>query len=88
MICIFFPSFFAISKQVSLSTEAEQVLEEKMEEETIGDVMYFWAHFGMDSGLSQSNDAFTFWSMCDILNGGNCRYVFMYLTMICVCKSC
>lgn len=84
----FFPSIFAISKQVSLSTRAEQVLEEKIKEETKGDVIYFWAHFGMDSGLSGSNDALTFWSMCDILNGGNCRYVSVYLTMICGCKSC
>ncbi|KAH7839855.1 hypothetical protein Vadar_009711 [Vaccinium darrowii] len=71
-----FQSWRAGGRKVSLSTKAEQVLEEKIREETKGDVIYFWAHFGMDSGLSGSNDALTFWSTCDILNGGNCRTAF------------
>ncbi|KAL6977154.1 hypothetical protein U1Q18_025948 [Sarracenia purpurea var. burkii] len=63
-------------KQVSLSTKAEHVLEETIKEETKGDVMYFWAHLDMGSGLSGNNDVLTFWSMCDVLNGGNCRTAF------------
>lgn len=59
--------------QVSLTKRAEQALEETIRENTKGDVIYFWAHLEVDSGLAGRNNALTFWSMCDILNGGNCR---------------
>ena len=62
-------------KQVSLSSRAEKVLEETIQEETKGDVLYFWAHLNVDDGPTQKNRIPTFWSMCDILNGGNCRYI-------------
>ncbi|XP_057463427.1 uncharacterized protein LOC130753402 [Actinidia eriantha] len=71
-----FQSWRAAGRKVSLSAKAEQVLEETIKEETKGDVIYFWAHLDMNGGLSRSNDVPTFWSMCDILNGGNCRIVF------------
>ncbi|XP_057471754.1 uncharacterized protein LOC130760449 isoform X1 [Actinidia eriantha] len=71
-----FQSWRAAGRKVSLSAKAEQVLEETIKKETKGDVIYFWAHVDMNGGLSRSNDVPTFWSMCDILNGGNCRTVF------------
>ncbi|KAA8539217.1 hypothetical protein F0562_025909 [Nyssa sinensis] len=71
-----FQSWRAAGRKVSLSTKAEQVLEETIQEETKGDVIYFWAPLEMDAGLTGSNDVLTFWSMCDILNGGNCRTAF------------
>ncbi|CAL5363416.1 unnamed protein product [Camellia sinensis] len=73
-----FQSWHAAGRKVSLSTNAENVLEETTQEETKGDVIYFWAHLDMDGGLSRNNDVLTFWSMCDILNGGNCRTTFEY----------
>lgn len=63
--------------QVSLSPKAEKVLEESVQGEEKGDVMYFWARLDMDGGVSGSDDVLTFWSMCDILNGGGCRYVML-----------
>ena len=66
---LFLPSFV---KQVSLSSKAEHVLEERIQNETNGDVLYFWAPLAMDGRVTGSN-VLTFWSMCDILNGGNCR---------------
>jgi hypothetical protein len=67
----FFPHFL---KQASLSPKAEKVLEDTIQENTKGDVIYFWGHLDMD-GVMESNDVLTFWSKCDILNGGNCRHV-------------
>lgn len=61
-------------KQVALSVEAERVLAEAIQENLKGDVIYFWAHLDMVGGVIGSRNALTFWSMCDILNGGNCRY--------------
>ncbi|PON49533.1 Glycosyl transferase [Parasponia andersonii] len=68
-----FQSWHAAGRKVSLSTEAEKVLEETIQENTKGDVMYFWAHLNMNGGV---DNALTFWSMCDILNGGYCRNAF------------
>lgn len=59
--------------QVALSTKAEQVLEAIVQKNTKGDVIYFWAKLDMNGGYLGSSDVLTFWSMCDILNGGNCR---------------
>ncbi|XP_048231729.1 uncharacterized protein LOC8281295 isoform X2 [Ricinus communis] len=71
-----FQSWRAAGRKVSLSFEAEKVLEEKIQRETEGDVMYFWACLDVDSGVTGSNNELTFWSMCDILNGGHCRTAF------------
>lgn len=71
-----FQSWRAAGRKVSLSISAEKVLEETVQE-TEGDVMYFWAHLDMDGGFTRNNnDVLTFWSMCDILNGGHCRTAF------------
>lgn len=104
----FIISFFVIAiiaqsrflKQASLSLKAEKVLEETIRENTTGDVIYFWARVDKD-GVKGSNDVLTFWSMCDILNGGHCRHVIsiicnivMYgwfndltLILMCTCSS-
>uniref|UniRef100_A0A2P2MFY1 Uncharacterized protein MANES_07G093200 n=1 Tax=Rhizophora mucronata TaxID=61149 RepID=A0A2P2MFY1_RHIMU len=71
-----FQSWRAAGRKVSLSIKAEKVLEEKIQKETRGDVMYFWARLGMDDGVTGSSDELTFWSMCDILNAGRCRTAF------------
>ncbi|XP_059666007.1 uncharacterized protein LOC132311881 isoform X2 [Cornus florida] len=71
-----FQSWRAAGRKVSLSTKAEGVLEDTIQGATKGDVIYFWAPLNMDGGLTGSSDVLTFWSMCDILNGGNCRTAF------------
>ncbi|KAJ1404729.1 UDP-glycosyltransferase family protein [Sesbania bispinosa] len=71
-----FQSWRAAGRQVALSAEAERALEETMQENFRGDVLYFWGRLDMDGSVIGSNNALTFWSMCDILNGGNCRTVF------------
>ncbi|KAF5729446.1 hypothetical protein HS088_TW21G01612 [Tripterygium wilfordii] len=70
-----FQSWHAAGRKVSLSIKAEKVLEEKIQKETIGDVIYFWARLDMVHGVAESAEL-TFWSMCDILNGGHCRTAF------------
>lgn len=71
-----FQSWHASGRKVSLSPKAEKVLEETIQENTRGDVIYFWARLNMDGGVTGSKNALTFWSMCDILNGGYCRTAF------------
>ncbi|KAF6134355.1 hypothetical protein GIB67_005747 [Kingdonia uniflora] len=63
-------------KAVSLSIKAEKVLEETIQAETEGDVVYYWSKVDLDNGVAGGNDILTFWSLCDILNGGRCRTVF------------
>lgn len=57
-----------------MSTAGEKVLEQMIQEKPKGDVIYFWARLDMDGGVTGMEDVLTFWSMCDILNGGGCRY--------------
>lgn len=71
-----FQSWRAAGRKVSLSTAAEQVLEETMHGKNKGDVIYFWARLDMNGGFKGNNNVLTFWSMCDMLNGGNCRTAF------------
>ncbi|XVF75659.1 hypothetical protein PTKIN_Ptkin13bG0204600 [Pterospermum kingtungense] len=70
-----FQSWQAAGRKVSLSTKAEKVLEETIQGSK-ADVMYFWACLDVDGGGPGTNDAFTFWSMCDMLNAGHCRTAF------------
>lgn len=76
----YFMSFLGLShlflEQVSLSSRAEKVLEEIIQGQTKGDAFYFWTHLNVNDGPAQKKRSPTFWSMCDILNGGNCRYFF------------
>nr|XP_016450929.1 PREDICTED: uncharacterized protein LOC107775689 [Nicotiana tabacum] len=71
-----FQSWRATARKVSLSKNAELALEETIQAKAKGDVIYYWAHLDVDGGFTGNNDALTFWSMCDILNGGNCRTAF------------
>lgn len=60
-----------------MSAEAEGALTEALQENSKGDVIYFWAQLDIDQGVIGGSNSLAFWSMCDILNGGNCRYVNM-----------
>ncbi|KAL5139311.1 hypothetical protein HKD37_10G029266 [Glycine soja] len=71
-----FQSWRAAGRKVALSAKAEKVLEETMQENFRGDVIYFWGRFDMDQSVIGNHNANSFWYMCDILNGGNCRTVF------------
>ncbi|XP_027936083.1 uncharacterized protein LOC114191105 [Vigna unguiculata] len=71
-----FQSWRAAGRKVALSRKAEKVLEQRMQENSRGDVIYFWGHLEMDLSIIGKNNAISFWYMCDILNGGNCRTVF------------
>lgn len=70
-----FESWRAAGRKASLSLKAEKVLEETIQENTKGDVIYFWARLDR-VGVTESSDVLTFWSMCDVLNGGHCRSTF------------
>lgn len=71
-----FQSWYAAARKVSLSSKAERVLERTVQQKHRGDVIYFWARVDMDDELAESDHVLTFWSMCDILNAGNCRTAF------------
>ncbi|XP_021850387.2 uncharacterized protein [Spinacia oleracea] len=71
-----FQSWKASGRQVSLSLKAERALEETIQHQTNGDAIYFWTRLDMDLGLLGSNSLVSFWSICDILNGGYCRTAF------------
>lgn len=71
-----FQSWRAAGRQVSLYPEAEKVLEGRIQG-TKGDIMYFWSRLDVDGVKGTgSSDLQSFWSVCDILNGGNCRTAF------------
>ncbi|KAL6573454.1 hypothetical protein OROHE_001913 [Orobanche hederae] len=68
-----FQSWRAAGRKVSLSKKAEEVLEKTIQENTRGDVIYFWACLDRDGGIIGNNDLLTFWSTCDVMNAGRCR---------------
>ncbi|CAN6846812.1 unnamed protein product [Brassica oleracea] len=63
-------------RQVSLSSKAEESLENIIQKDTKGEIVYFWTRLDIDGDALGSKNALTFWSMCDILNRGNCRTSF------------
>ncbi|ONK57001.1 uncharacterized protein A4U43_C10F15520 [Asparagus officinalis] len=71
-----FQSWRAAGRKVSLSVNAEEVLERTAQEKSEGDVIYFWTPMKMNKKAVGENDGFDFWTVCDILNAGNCRTVF------------
>ncbi|KAM1285184.1 hypothetical protein ACFX2I_027988 [Malus domestica] len=71
-----FQSWRAAGRKVALSKKAERVLEQAIQDNTKGDVIYFWGRLNMNGGVTGSKDALTFWSSCDILNEGHCRNVY------------
>ncbi|KAM0949480.1 putative glycosyl transferase, family 1 [Dioscorea sansibarensis] len=71
-----FQSWRTTGKKTSLSIKSEQALEDAIQAEDSGDVVYFWALMGMDIGNRGRVMDLDFWSMCDIFNGGHCRPTF------------
>ncbi|AED90750.1 UDP-Glycosyltransferase superfamily protein [Arabidopsis thaliana] len=71
-----FQSWRAAGRKVSLSSKAEESLENIIKQETKGEIIYFWTRLDIDGDAYGSKNALTFWSMCDILNQGNCRTTF------------
>ncbi|CAI0410803.1 unnamed protein product [Linum tenue] len=71
-----FQSWRATGRKVSLSPKAEKVLEEKIQRETVGDVVYFWTRLDKDYEATASSAKLGFWSICDLLNAGHCRTTF------------
>ncbi|KAF9596280.1 hypothetical protein IFM89_008640 [Coptis chinensis] len=71
-----FQSWHAAGRKVSLSGKSEIALEETIQAESEGDVIYYWARLELDNGNAGGDDTLTFWSLCDILNGGQCRTAF------------
>lgn len=71
-----FQSWRSVGRKVSLSVDAEKVLEETIQDHTKGDVVFFWVRLEVDGRNTGGNDGLTFWSMCDIFNGGHCRTAF------------
>ncbi|CAL1358666.1 unnamed protein product [Linum trigynum] len=71
-----FQSWRATGRKVSLSPKAEKALEEKIQRETVGDVVYFWTRLDKDYEATASSAKLGFWSICDLLNAGHCRTTF------------
>lgn len=71
-----FQSWRAAGRKVSLSSKAEGSLENIIQQDTKGEIIYFWTKLDIDGDALGSRNALTFWSMCDILNRGNCRTTF------------
>lgn len=71
-----FQSWRAAGRKVSLSISAEEILEQIAIEKSGGDVVYYWAPMKMDLKDEGKDEKVDFWSMCDILNAGQCRTVF------------
>lgn len=65
-----------MAKQVSLSHKAESVLEDIIQNGTKGEAIYFWTRLDTGLGLPESKSLISFWSTCDVLNGGYCRFEF------------
>ncbi|KAJ0052489.1 hypothetical protein Pint_00517 [Pistacia integerrima] len=68
--------FFFLSggyKQGSLSRIAENELLNAIQTRRHGDTLYFWVRMDMDSRNPLQQD---FWSFCDAINAGNCKYAF------------
>uniref|UniRef100_A0A0A0KWP4 Glycosyl transferase family 1 domain-containing protein n=1 Tax=Cucumis sativus TaxID=3659 RepID=A0A0A0KWP4_CUCSA len=70
-----FQSWQADGRKVSLSKKAGQVLEEAIQENTGGEVIYFWAYLDVGFEVIDSDDS-PFWQICDIFNRGHCRSTF------------
>ncbi|XP_043715599.1 uncharacterized protein LOC122663996 [Telopea speciosissima] len=66
-----FQSWRATARKVSLSNIAERELLEAIEARRHGDTLYFWVSMEKDPRNRLQQD---FWSFCDAINAGNCRY--------------
>ncbi|KAG6434398.1 hypothetical protein SASPL_106029 [Salvia splendens] len=68
-----FQSWRATARMVSLSKNAERSLLDAVEARRHGDTLYFWARLDKDARNPLKQD---FWSFCDVINAGNCQFVF------------
>ncbi|XP_042480684.1 uncharacterized protein LOC122061481 [Macadamia integrifolia] len=66
-----FQSWRATARKASLSNIAERELLEAIETQRHGDTLYFWVCMEKDPRNQLRQD---FWSFCDAINAGNCRY--------------
>ncbi|KAJ0110733.1 hypothetical protein Patl1_00531 [Pistacia atlantica] len=71
--CSFFFFWSGGYKQGSLSGIAENELLNAIQTRRHGDALYFWVRMDMDSRNPLQQD---FWSFCDAINAGNCKYAF------------
>ncbi|KAE8685128.1 putative UDP-rhamnose:rhamnosyltransferase 1-like isoform 1 [Hibiscus syriacus] len=68
-----FQSWRATARKASLSDVAQTSLLDTIEKRKYGDALYFWVRMDMDPRNSMQRD---FWSFCDAINAGNCKFVF------------
>ncbi|XP_031504760.1 uncharacterized protein LOC116267270 [Nymphaea colorata] len=64
-------SWRAAAKGASLSETAERAVLEAIQSHKHGDALYFWARLDDDS---RNPAKLGFWSFCDAVNAGNCRF--------------
>lgn len=68
-----FQSWRATARKESLSKDAESALLNDIETRRHGDALYFWVRMDKDHRNPSQQD---FWSFCDAINAGNCRFAF------------
>ncbi|KAL5160889.1 hypothetical protein HKD37_07G018293 [Glycine soja] len=68
-----FQSWRATARKASLSIIAENALLDAIQSKRYGDALYFWVRMDMDSRNPSQTD---FWSFCDAINAGNCKFAF------------
>ena len=54
-----------------MSITTENALLDAIQSKRYGDALYFWVRMDMDSRNPSQMD---FWSFCDAVNAGNCKY--------------
>ncbi|CAI9781525.1 unnamed protein product [Fraxinus pennsylvanica] len=68
-----FQSWRVTARKESLSKTAERSILDAIEARRYGDSLYFWARLDKDPRITMEQD---FWSFCDAINAGNCRFAF------------
>lgn len=66
-----FQSWRAAAKKASLSKIAERAVLDAIQTKKHGDTLYFWVPMDRDPRSPSQRD---FWSFCDSVNAGNCRF--------------
>ncbi|KAM0945810.1 putative glycosyl transferase, family 1 [Dioscorea sansibarensis] len=66
-----FQSWRVVARKGGLSRKAELALLEDIQARKHGDTLYFWVRMDKDPRNPLRQD---FWTFCDALNAGNCRY--------------
>ncbi|PSS03984.1 Glycosyl transferase, family 1 protein [Actinidia chinensis var. chinensis] len=68
-----FQSWRATARKESLSKAAETALLDAIQLRRNGDTLYFWIRMDKDPRSPLQQD---FWSFCDAINAGNCKFAF------------